>query len=199
MRALIALAFVLAGCAPLDLNFDMYVDRRFELREQCLAREAIARWEHATGGLVDVPAYLGLRYTSLLDARLTPYPHQIERASEHDSRWPSDVAFGATIGDAAAPGRRGRILISPPRIARRYPDQYEAIFLHTIMHELGHKFGLEHRGAGLMAPGVSGDDYGCITREDLAQFCELWGCSLIAPACAPAPTMCEALTTIDET
>lgn len=189
MRTLLAIAAAACmGCAPLDLVFDMYIDRRFETNEQCLVAEAIERWEIATGGLVDIDTYIGLRTTS--------YPHQVERASDATSKWRdmSDTAIGVCQNQPNAPAQRGVILIWPGRIyeiTRDNPERYNTVFLRVALHEIGHHLDLDHTSEGVMAERVSGEAFGCIEQTDVDQFCRHWGCSVIAQPCEPPPKMCE--------
>lgn len=57
---------------------------------------------------------------------------------------------------------------------------------HVMLHELGHVWGLEHAGSGLMQPSIQ-PGHACIDLETVQAVCAIRRCSRAVPTCAPEP------------
>jgi matrixin len=186
-RVALLAAGLACGCYGLDAKFTLSIDSTFTPQEICLTSEAARRWAVATGGTVEIT------------------PH--EGVSTDPSTWDvsNHTAFKGYDSDARERGRTldalgytetipgGKMWIFVDRIADYHPERYAQTFLYIQMHELGHHLGLHHIAPHTLMNEAytpwSWDGRGepCITQTDVDAFCDLYGCSVIAPPCELEP------------
>lgn len=174
MKKLLSIAILTMACNPDPHSFphELHVDSSFSIEEQEIIAEALDEWKEATDGIVSERMIIGID---------SPRQHQVLRKSIHDDdvkriekRRGYTIVGWAWMEDFWGSNCHGPIWLVADRIKKENPDNYETVFKHVILHELGHHYGLEHASNkinALMSPRKK--HIACITDIDLAQFCSL--------------------------
>lgn len=173
-KGLIIAALLALGCnAPLhSFPCELYVDPSFTDAEALLIQEAVDEWSTATRGAVDMRLHQGVA---------PPLEHYIDHVTVTDrEKTKLGYAGRPTYGPLGMPTPAAGIEIYVKHIARAAdsdynPYSYEVVFRATVLHELGHHFGIPHSKdpMTLMYPKLQRN---CITEADVATFCQLHSC-----------------------
>lgn len=177
------------GCAPPhERHCALRADARFDETERALIEKSVRAWEEASNGMF----YIDISYGEI-DTAISPDSgndngiHEMFKASRSD-------AVIKELEDRLGTRIRGYADLDSPEdlfIVTDVLDEdsiglganwYRILFARTVMHELGHHWGLEHSHKGeprrLMTQSVDpefSDDL-CIKSQDVVSLCQQYDC-----------------------
>jgi predicted Zn-dependent protease len=171
-RELIFRPLITNTIGPIKTEKHLYIDDIFSEEENTLITSVVEEWVKKTGGVLTIRTHFfttAAEYLTLQDSKSISITKMgvnenfIEDAEE---------GSGKLLGLHTKRFVHTIIVLNTDRI----PDKLE--FRATLLHELGHAFGLEHnyRKNTLMYPS---DEFGAltITNEDIRQFCLIYFCN----------------------
>lgn len=177
-KILLFLVFFLLSCSSAPLTFA--VDSKFTDNEKAIIMACVEEWMIATDSN---------------DAAVF-FRFDLKRSEPFlvDKHWDADQKFGLFFKVSTSdPGYKDLGSDNYPygyRGLARTPDRIvivseltrnQRIFKETVMHELGHVYGLPHLDIGLMAVG---DPTSCVDEVTLEAFCDIHECGPKArPTC----------------
>lgn len=176
-----------------DFPAKIYIDPTFSPREQELIIESLDEWRVATDGFADETPIIGYNPDSSYDTHNHEIIRKISTDAEVQEQKKSNKE-GSTFGGSQNLGpftfnSVGPIWIMVDNIEKNdcdegeeNKDHYSRLFKFTVMHELGHHYGLEHAHPSipsLMNENMYSNAYTqepCIHDVDVQAFCSQYGC-----------------------
>ena len=168
-----------SACGPVEFPVRFGVDPGFSAKEACLIEEAARRWEEAAPGLITIELVASI-----------PQEAGIIRCDGSCNAGDSGLALGYC--DALG---GGNLWIHADRIRafeHEWKQPYDSVFTATVMHEIGHHFGLRHAGHGVLRPEATENFEPCISRTDSRNLALAYGREYQVPECEPL-SACEGL------
>jgi len=163
---------ILSGCSSrdqVDLPSSIAISPDFSTEQVQTILFALEQWKQATNGVADLSPHIGTDGFTIAPT--------LTDGGEHSGRAYVNGSTGVF---------RISIYTDPIKLAQAAIDPgTDTVLLQTVLHELGHTFGIiRHLDAGLMSPYVDASRP-CIDALALESFCMNYQCPAgIHPTCA---------------
>jgi len=183
MRKIWPLAMLAAlGCGTLrqPTTPKVYVDTNLTMAERKCVEYAAYQWDQQTEGLASVDLVFDEYDSHSQDSILEHLEDNKIQLWWNKGHQQFEDAKGPTVAVTNGQFVDGGVVIN---LSREHLKTDYWLCTSTVMHELGHAWGLDHTDSrkNVMFPHVSREPFTCLSQEDLDDYCGIYDCGTVHP------------------